>query len=103
MGISDVLYKFKFFAPLPVIILSGSKEAGRSKFYAGISRAAYRTDAVIIDSGVENGIEPFALRRSTFLRYFMFNIILLHSGVPLTTIIGNSFLIAWFLKVEFLI
>jgi len=67
LNVGDILYRFKFYEPLPVIVLSGAKEAGRSKFYAGISRAAFRTDAVVIDSGIECGIESFALRRKLTL------------------------------------
>lgn len=42
-------------------------EKGRGKFYAGITRAAFNTDAVIIDNGVGSGIEKFALRRGVKL------------------------------------
>jgi len=35
----------------------GAKESGRSKFYAGICRAAFRVDAVVLDSGIKSGIE----------------------------------------------
>ena len=46
--------------------MSGAIDSNRSKFYAGICRAAFRTDAVIIDSGVKSGIEQFTLRRSKY-------------------------------------
>jgi len=39
----------------------------RGKLYAGICRAAYKTDAVIIDSGIKTGIEPFAIRKGVKL------------------------------------
>ena len=67
MNFSDILIKFKITDSEPVIILSGAKDSDRSKFYAGISRAAFRTDAVIIDSAIANGIEPFAIRRSILI------------------------------------
>ena len=38
-------------------------EKGRGKFYAGVVRAAFNTDAVIVDNGLASGIERFALRR----------------------------------------
>mmetsp|Transcript_114811 Transcript_114811/g.171686 ORF Transcript_114811/g.171686 Transcript_114811/m.171686 type:complete len:92 (+) Transcript_114811:196-471(+) len=49
---------------LPVVILGGAKEVDKGKFYAGVARACFRTDAVILDSGIGVGIEPFALRRN---------------------------------------
>ena len=33
------------------------------KFYAGIARACFNTDAIIVDSALNTGIEKFALRR----------------------------------------
>lgn len=33
------------------------------KFYAGIARACFNTDAIIVDNAVATGIEKFALRR----------------------------------------
>jgi len=39
----------------------------RGKFYAGIARVAYKTDAVIIDSGIKTGLEPFAIRKEVKL------------------------------------
>jgi hypothetical protein len=33
------------------------------KFYAGIARACFNTDAIIVDNAVTTGIEKFALRR----------------------------------------
>jgi hypothetical protein len=41
---------------LPVINLIGAMEKGRGKFYAGIVRAAFNTDAVIVDNGLSSGI-----------------------------------------------
>lgn len=36
------------------------------KSLAGVCRAAFRTDAYIIDSGIGSGIEKFCLRKSKF-------------------------------------
>ena len=36
----------------------------RGKALAGVCRAAFRTDAFVIDSGVGSGIEKFCLRKS---------------------------------------
>ena len=58
-----VFEKFKIVEPHPVIIIAGGMETGQGKFYAGIARAAYKTDAVIIDSGIATGIEPFTMRK----------------------------------------
>jgi hypothetical protein len=55
---------FKFVEGVPVIVMAGARESGRGKFLAGLSRAAFRSDAVILDSGVETGIENYCLRRS---------------------------------------
>lgn len=65
-----ILSKFKFEEPLPVVIFAGAKENSRGKFFAGIARACFRTDAVIIDSGIESGIELFALRKSKYINFF---------------------------------
>lgn len=62
-----MLEKFKFIEHTPVINIIGAMEKGRGKFYAGITRAAFNTDAVIIDNGVGSGIEKFALRRGVKL------------------------------------
>lgn len=46
-----------------MINLIGGKDTGRGKFLAGIARAAFNCDAIIIDSGISTGIEKYALRR----------------------------------------
>lgn len=63
LPIREMLEKFKYNERLPVINLIGAMEKGRGKFYAGVVRAAFNTDAVIIDNGLASGIEKFALRR----------------------------------------
>ena len=40
-----------------MIVLSGAEGDSRSKLLIGLVRAAYNTDAVIVDSGMKNGIE----------------------------------------------
>lgn len=49
---NDILNKLKLNEGYPVINIIGAKEAGRGKFYAGIARAAFNTDSVVIDSGI---------------------------------------------------
>lgn len=39
-------------------------KAFRGKPLAGVCRAAFRTDAYILDSGIGSGIEKFSLRKS---------------------------------------
>jgi hypothetical protein len=60
----DILRAFKFVEGCPVLVMAGARESGRGKFLAGLARAAFRSDAVVIDSGVETGIENYCLRRS---------------------------------------
>jgi hypothetical protein len=65
--ISEVCDKFKFTQPTPVIILAGAMTQRAGKTLAGVARAAARTDAIIIDSGMGSGIEKFCLRKSVTL------------------------------------
>lgn len=51
-----MLEKFKFTEMTPVINIIGAMEKSRGKFYAGISRAAFNTDAVIVDNGLACGL-----------------------------------------------
>lgn len=60
-----IISDFKIKEAVPCIVLVGARESGRGKFLAGLSRAAFRSDAAIIDSGIETGIENYCLRRST--------------------------------------
>ena len=50
---------FILYEPYPVINL-----IGKGKLVSGISRAAYNTQTIIIDSGIQNGIERFCLRKN---------------------------------------
>ena len=52
MDVKLIFNKFNLIEPHPVIIIAGGLFSDRGKFYAGIARAAYKTDAVIIDSGI---------------------------------------------------
>lgn len=62
--IPEILEAFKFKDPHPCLILAGARDSQRGKLLAGVARAAFRSDAVILDSGVATGIENYCLRRS---------------------------------------
>ena len=62
--ISEVCDRLKIVKPAPVIILSGAMTQRAGKTLAGACRAAFRTDAVLIDSGIGSGIEKFCLRKN---------------------------------------
>jgi len=49
------------------LVLAGAKDSGRGKLLAGVSRAAFRSDAAILDSGMASGIETYCLRRGVKL------------------------------------
>jgi hypothetical protein len=59
----DILQKLKLTEGFPIVNLVGAKECDRGKFYAGIARAAFNCDAVVVDSGILTGIEKYAIRR----------------------------------------
>lgn len=66
----DILTKLKLDDGYPVVNFIGARHDFnakpnelRGKFYAGIARACYNTDAIIVDSAITTGIEKFALRR----------------------------------------
>eukprot|EP01017_Pseudomicrothorax_dubius_P048275 TRINITY_DN8761_c0_g1_i1.p1 TRINITY_DN8761_c0_g1~~TRINITY_DN8761_c0_g1_i1.p1 ORF type:complete len:436 (-),score=114.53 TRINITY_DN8761_c0_g1_i1:114-1421(-) len=67
LNLTEVMTRFKLDESLPVIVLSGARNSNRGKFLAGIARAAFRTDAVIIDSGLFTGIEMFTMRKQVKL------------------------------------
>ncbi len=67
LPIRDMLNKLKIVEMTPVINMIGAIESGRGKFSAGIARAAFNTDAIIIDNGMAEGIEKFTLRRGVSL------------------------------------
>ncbi|KAM3140486.1 hypothetical protein pb186bvf_007466 [Paramecium bursaria] len=59
---SDILNKLKLNDGYPY-----PNEQGRGKFYAGIARACHNTDAIIVDNGINSGIERFSIRRNCTL------------------------------------
>jgi hypothetical protein len=64
---SEVCDRLKWSLPTPVLILSGAMTQRVGKTMAGVCRAAFRTDAVIIDSGVSSCVEKFCLRKNVKL------------------------------------
>lgn len=60
---SEVCDRLKITQPTPVIILAGAMTQRAGKTLAGVARAAFRTGAVIIDSGLGSGIEKFCARK----------------------------------------
>ena len=67
LRVSDIADHFKFIEPQQVIVLIGANTRRKIKLFAGISRAALNTRAVIIDSGLQTGIEKFCLRKNITL------------------------------------
>lgn len=67
LPVREMLDKFKYTEMTPVVNIIGAMEKGRGKFYAGIARAAFNTDAVIVDNGLASGLEKFTLRRGVKL------------------------------------
>lgn len=67
LPIHDMLFKLQLNQSYPVVNLIGAKETNRGKFYAGIARACFNTDAVIVDSAISTGVEKYALRRGVKL------------------------------------
>lgn len=67
LPVREMLDKLKYTECTPVINIVGGMEKGRGKFYAGIARAAFNTDAVIVDNGLASGLEKFTLRRGVKL------------------------------------
>ena len=61
--VSEVCEKLKLNQPTPVIILAGAMTQRAGKTLAGVARAAFRTDAIIIDSGLGSGMEKFCMRK----------------------------------------
>lgn len=47
-----------------MINLLGAKDVKRGKFLAGIARAAFNADAIILDNAIATGIEKYTMRRS---------------------------------------
>ena len=67
LPIQDMLFKLQLTQSVPVVNLIGAKETNRGKFYAGIARACFNTDAIIVDNGISTGIEKYCIRRGVKL------------------------------------
>ena len=67
LRVSYIADHFKFIEPQQVIVLIGANTRRKIKLFAGISRAALNTRAIIIDSGLQTGIEKFCLRKNITL------------------------------------
>jgi hypothetical protein len=67
LRVSDIADHFKFIEPQQVIVLIGANTKNKIKLFAGISRAALNTRAIILDSGLQTGIEKFCLRKNISL------------------------------------
>ena len=67
LRVSDIADHFKFIEPQQVIVLIGANTERKIKLFAGISRAALNTRAIILDSGLQTGIEKFCLRKNITL------------------------------------
>jgi hypothetical protein len=65
--VSEVCDRFKWNTPTPIIILSGAMSQRVGKTMAGVCRAAFRTDSMIIDSGISSCVEKFCLRKNVKL------------------------------------
>lgn len=64
---SILFEKFDFAEPAPVLAVVGARNTGRGNFVVGLARAAFRSDAVILDSGVQTGMELYAIREKVKL------------------------------------
>jgi SLOG in TRPM, prokaryote len=58
--LTDILAKLKLNDGYPVVNLIGARDTNRGKFYGGIARACFNTDAVIVDNAIGTGVEKFA-------------------------------------------
>ena len=67
LRVTDIADHFKFIEPQQVIVLIGANTKRKIKLFAGISRAALNTRAIILDSGLQTGIEKFCLRKNITL------------------------------------
>lgn len=64
LRITEIADHFQFYEPTPVILLIGANTKNKVKLFAGLSRAAMNCRAVIIDSGLQTGVERFCLRKN---------------------------------------
>lgn len=61
--VSEVCDKLKLNTASPIILLAGAMTPRAGKTLAGVARAAFKTDAIILDSGIGSGMEKFCLRK----------------------------------------
>ena len=67
INISEIFKRSGILENNPVILLSGAEGDKRAGLLVGIARAAYSTDAVIIDNGLKSGIETACFRKKVKL------------------------------------
>jgi len=65
--IGEILKRCGINESLPVIMLAGAEGDQKARLLIGIARAAYSTDAVIIDNGLKSGIEQACARKKVRL------------------------------------
>ncbi|OMJ93102.1 hypothetical protein SteCoe_4048 [Stentor coeruleus] len=65
--ISEILKRSGIVENNPVILLSGVEGEKRAGLLVGIARAAYSTDAIIVDNGLKSGIETACYRKKVKL------------------------------------
>lgn len=64
LRVTEIADHFSFYEPSPVIVLIGANTKRKVKLFAGLSRAALNCRAIIIDSGIQTGVERFCLRKN---------------------------------------
>ena len=64
LRVTEIADHFSFYEPTPVIVLIGANTKRKVKLFAGLSRAALNCRAIIIDSGLQTGVERFCLRKN---------------------------------------
>lgn len=65
--VGEILTRLKLNESCPVIVLIGNEGDQRGKLLSGAVRAAYSTDAVIVDNGLKSGIEQICYKRKVKL------------------------------------
>lgn len=65
--VGEILTRLKLNDSCPVIVLIGNEGDQRGKLLSGAVRAAYSTDAVIVDNGLKSGIEAICYKRKVKL------------------------------------
>jgi hypothetical protein len=64
LRITEIVDHFNFYEPFPVINIIGGNTNRKTKLMAGLSRVALNCRAIVIDSGIQTGIEKFCLRKN---------------------------------------